>query len=115
MVTDPREADVGSILGYGYAPYTGGTLSFIEGMGLVAFVRRARELAAQYGPRFEPPTKLVEMAERATRLLHDAGLTVGDLLAELPAVREEIMRDEYGDTFVDALVSAHAALHHNHP
>jgi len=63
-VTDPREADVGSILGFGYAPFTGGTLSFIDGMGLKAFVARARALAAAYGPRFSPPEKLVEMAEK---------------------------------------------------
>src|SRR5690606_21005602 len=30
IVTDPREADVGSILGFGFAPYTGGTLSYID-------------------------------------------------------------------------------------
>jgi len=64
VVTDPREADVGSILGFGYAPYTGGTLSFIDGMGLKAFVARAKELTGKYGPRFEPSAKLVEMAER---------------------------------------------------
>ena len=59
VVTDPREADVGSILGFGFAPYTGGALSFIDGMGLKAFVARAKELAAKYGPRFEPSDKLV--------------------------------------------------------
>jgi 3-hydroxyacyl-CoA dehydrogenase / enoyl-CoA hydratase / 3-hydroxybutyryl-CoA epimerase len=64
VVTDPREADVGSILGFGYAPYSGGTISFIDGMGLKAFVARARELAAKYGSRFAPPEKLVQMAER---------------------------------------------------
>ena len=64
VVTDPREADVGSILGFGYAPYSGGTLSFIDGMGLKAFVARAKELAAKYGRRFEPGEKLVQMAER---------------------------------------------------
>src|SRR5271166_2646843 len=64
IVTDPREADVGSILGFGYAPYTGGALSFIDGMGLKAFIARANELAAKYGPRFEPGDKLREMAER---------------------------------------------------
>jgi len=64
VVTDPREADVGSILGFGYAPFTGGTLSFIDGMGEKAFVARAKELAGKYGPRFEPSAKLIEMAER---------------------------------------------------
>jgi 3-hydroxyacyl-CoA dehydrogenase/enoyl-CoA hydratase/3-hydroxybutyryl-CoA epimerase len=64
IVTDPREADVGSILGFGYAPYSGGALSFIDGMGLKAFVKRAKELAAKYGPQFAPSDKLKEMAER---------------------------------------------------
>ena len=38
IVTDPREADVGSILGFGFAPFTGGTLSYIDFMGAKAFV-----------------------------------------------------------------------------
>ena len=63
IVTDPREADVGSILGFGYAPYSGGALSFIDGMGLKAFVARAKALAAKYGSRFEPDAKLLRMAE----------------------------------------------------
>ncbi|MBV9288248.1 MAG: 3-hydroxyacyl-CoA dehydrogenase, partial [Hyphomicrobiales bacterium] len=68
IVTDPREADVGSILGFGYAPFTGGALSFIDGTGGKAFVSRARELAALCGPRFEPPEKLIEMADRGETL-----------------------------------------------
>jgi 3-hydroxyacyl-CoA dehydrogenase/enoyl-CoA hydratase/3-hydroxybutyryl-CoA epimerase len=64
VITDPREADVGSILGFGYAPYSGGAVSFIDGMGLKAFVARAKALAAKYGPRFEPGDKLTAMAER---------------------------------------------------
>ena len=38
VVTDPREADVGSILGFGFAPYTGGTLSYHRRHGAKAFV-----------------------------------------------------------------------------
>jgi 3-hydroxyacyl-CoA dehydrogenase / enoyl-CoA hydratase / 3-hydroxybutyryl-CoA epimerase len=64
IVTDPREADVGSILGFGYAPYTGGALSFIDGMGLKAFVARAKDLASRYGRHFEPSEKLVAMADK---------------------------------------------------
>ncbi len=64
VVTDPREADVGSILGFGFAPYTGGVLSLIDGLGAKAFVARAEELAAQYGPRFAPSAGLKEMASR---------------------------------------------------
>ena len=56
IVTDPREADVGSILGFGYAPYSGGAISFIDGMGLKEFVARAKTLAAKYGPNSSPAT-----------------------------------------------------------
>ncbi|MCB1412256.1 MAG: enoyl-CoA hydratase/isomerase family protein, partial [Xanthobacteraceae bacterium] len=38
VITDPREADVGSILGFGFAPFTGGTLSYIDFMGTKNFV-----------------------------------------------------------------------------
>ena len=64
VVTDPREADVGSILGFGFAPFTGGTLSYIDGMGAKAFVALCEKLAARHGPRFAPPKLLVEMAAR---------------------------------------------------
>ncbi|MBL8587023.1 MAG: enoyl-CoA hydratase/isomerase family protein [Methylobacteriaceae bacterium] len=64
VVTDPREADVGSILGFGFAPYTGGTLSYIDGMGAKAFVALADALAKKHGPRFTPPKLLREMAEK---------------------------------------------------
>ena len=64
VVTDPREADVGSILGFGFAPYTGGTISLIDGLGAKAFVKRADELAAKYGPRFQPSEGLRAMAAK---------------------------------------------------
>jgi 3-hydroxyacyl-CoA dehydrogenase/enoyl-CoA hydratase/3-hydroxybutyryl-CoA epimerase len=64
VVTDPREADVGSILGFGFAPFTGGVLSYIDGMGAKAFVALCDKLAATYGPRFEPPLLLRDMAAK---------------------------------------------------
>ena len=64
IVTDPREADVGSILGFGFAPYTGGTLSYIDGMGVKTFVELCERLAEAYGDHFKPTPLLLEMAER---------------------------------------------------
>ena len=64
MVTDPREADVGSILGFGFAPFTGGTLSYIDGMGAKAFVALAERLAEKHGVRFRPNRLLEEMAAK---------------------------------------------------
>ncbi|AYC99544.1 3-hydroxyacyl-CoA dehydrogenase NAD-binding domain-containing protein [Neorhizobium sp. NCHU2750] len=64
IVTDPREADVGSILGFGFAPYTGGTLSYIDGMGVKTFVALAEKLAATYGTHFAPTPLLKDMAAK---------------------------------------------------
>jgi 3-hydroxyacyl-CoA dehydrogenase / enoyl-CoA hydratase / 3-hydroxybutyryl-CoA epimerase len=63
VITDMREADVGSILGFGFAPFTGGTLSYIDGMGTKNFVALCEALAAQYGDRFAPNKLLIEMAK----------------------------------------------------
>ncbi len=64
VITDPREADVGSILGFGFAPYTGGTLSYIDFMGPAEFVALAERLAKTHGPRFTPPALVKEMAAK---------------------------------------------------
>jgi 3-hydroxyacyl-CoA dehydrogenase/enoyl-CoA hydratase/3-hydroxybutyryl-CoA epimerase len=64
VVTDPREADVGSILGFGFAPFAGGTLSYIDGMGVKRFVELAQSLAAKHGDRFTPNPLLIEMAKK---------------------------------------------------
>ncbi|MGH3510611.1 MAG: 3-hydroxyacyl-CoA dehydrogenase family protein, partial [Nocardioidaceae bacterium] len=69
VIESAAAANIGSIMGIGYPPNTGGTAQFMQGYdgGLLAFVARARELAAAYGPRFEPPPYLVELAESGER------------------------------------------------
>lgn len=64
IVTDPREADVGSILAFGFAPYTGGALSYIDGIGVKAFVKIAKKLQKKYGAEFKAPRLLHDMAEK---------------------------------------------------
>jgi 3-hydroxyacyl-CoA dehydrogenase/enoyl-CoA hydratase/3-hydroxybutyryl-CoA epimerase len=63
VVIDPREADVGSILGFGFAPFTGGTLSYIDGMGTAEFVLLCERLARKFGPRFTSGAELIGMAK----------------------------------------------------
>ena len=63
VVTDVREADVGSILGFGFAPFSGGTLSYIDMMGTKKFVALCKKLEAKYGARFAPNKLLIDMAE----------------------------------------------------
>ena len=63
VLTDVREADVGSILGFGFAPFAGGTLSYIDGMGVDNFVALCKKFAKAHGPRFKPNKLLVAMAK----------------------------------------------------
>jgi 3-hydroxyacyl-CoA dehydrogenase / enoyl-CoA hydratase / 3-hydroxybutyryl-CoA epimerase len=64
VVTDMREADVGSILGFGFAPFTGGTISYIDGMGVKNFVQMCNDLAKACGERFKPSKLLIDMANK---------------------------------------------------
>jgi len=64
VLTDVREADVGSILGFGFAPFSGGTLSWIDMMGTKRFVQLCRKLEKRCGARFAPSKLLIDLAER---------------------------------------------------
>ncbi|HKA74304.1 MAG TPA: 3-hydroxyacyl-CoA dehydrogenase family protein, partial [Xanthobacteraceae bacterium] len=64
VLTDVREGDVGSILGFGFAPFTGGTLSYIDMMGTKRFVDLCKALEKKHGPRFKPSKLLLEMAAK---------------------------------------------------
>ncbi|HEU4946429.1 MAG TPA: 3-hydroxyacyl-CoA dehydrogenase NAD-binding domain-containing protein [Kribbella sp.] len=59
------DANIGSIFGIGFPPLHGGALQYINAYagGLSGFIARTRELAAAYGPRFEPPALLLRKAE----------------------------------------------------
>ena len=56
VIETVADANIGSIMGIGFPGWTGGVLQYINGYdgGLAGFVTRARELAAQYGDRFDP-------------------------------------------------------------
>ncbi|MBP6902705.1 MAG: enoyl-CoA hydratase/isomerase family protein [Burkholderiaceae bacterium] len=61
------DGNIGSIFGWGFAPFQGGALQYINAMGAKRFVDRARELAARHGPRFEPAPNVVALAESGGR------------------------------------------------
>ncbi len=65
VVRTVADANIGSIFGWGFAPNQGGTLQFINSVGVDKFVARSRELASKYGERFAPAQILVEMAEKS--------------------------------------------------
>ena len=64
VVTDVREADVGSILGFGFAPFTGGTLSYIDMTGTKRFVELCKALEKKHGARFKPSALLLDLAAK---------------------------------------------------
>jgi 3-hydroxyacyl-CoA dehydrogenase / enoyl-CoA hydratase / 3-hydroxybutyryl-CoA epimerase len=67
VVRSVADANVGSIFGWGFAPFHGGALQFINALGAKRFVERSRELARHYGARFEPAAVVVKMAETGGR------------------------------------------------
>ncbi len=63
VITEAADGDVGAILGWGFAPWSGGPLSLIDTVGVAEFVRECDRLAQAYGPRFAPNALLRKMAE----------------------------------------------------
>ena len=57
-----EHADIGSIFGWGFPPWTGGTLSFIDTVGIEHFVSECDRMAEAYGDRFKVSDWLRERA-----------------------------------------------------
>ncbi len=64
IVAEPKDADVGSIMGWGFAPFTGGTISYIDFVGVEAFVERCERFEQAYGERFAVPASLKAKAQK---------------------------------------------------
>jgi 3-hydroxyacyl-CoA dehydrogenase/enoyl-CoA hydratase/3-hydroxybutyryl-CoA epimerase len=64
VLTHAEDADIGSIFGWGFPPYTGGTLSYIDTLGIREFVAECDRMAASYGERFMVSDWLRERAEK---------------------------------------------------
>ncbi|MEO0399491.1 MAG: 3-hydroxyacyl-CoA dehydrogenase NAD-binding domain-containing protein [Pseudomonadota bacterium] len=68
IVSDPQSADLGAIFGWGFAPWTGGPMSYIDTIGVDAYVRQSESLAQRYGERFNPPDAFRAMAQKGETL-----------------------------------------------
>ncbi len=65
VITDARDADIGSILAWGFAPYSGGVCSYMDlKVGVKKFVEECDRLAGEYGERFRPNALLRDMAAK---------------------------------------------------
>lgn len=63
VLTSVPDGNIGSIFGWGFAPFKGGTLQYINDYGFKEFIARAKELQAKYGERFAVPALLEQMAK----------------------------------------------------
>ena len=62
VLTSVGDGNIGSIMGIGFPPHTGGVYQSVNAYGAQAFVDRSKELASNYGAVFEPPKLLLDMA-----------------------------------------------------
>ena len=71
VVETVADTNIGSIFGWGFAPFQGGALQFINAYGLDNFVKRSKELAKKYGERFKPAPIIVKLAKEG-KVFEDA-------------------------------------------
>ena len=64
VLTDIREGDVGAILGWGFAPWSGGPFGWLDMLGAPYAVERCDTLTRTHGERFATPALLREMADK---------------------------------------------------
>lgn len=72
VIKEAKDADVGSVLGFGFPIYTGGVLSYIDYVGGIEFVEFSKKLALKFGERFLLPTSLKQRIIKADnkRIFH---------------------------------------------
>ncbi len=73
VITSAVDGDIGSILGIGFPPYTGGAFSFIDWVGLEEVVSECSRLAERYGERFAAPELLKKMAAEGETFYNGSG------------------------------------------
>ncbi|MDC9604535.1 MULTISPECIES: fatty acid oxidation complex subunit alpha FadJ [Xenorhabdus] len=64
IIRSPRDGDIGAVFGIGFPPFLGGPFRYIDKLGSDKVVEILRRLEAQYGERFAPCERLVQMAEQ---------------------------------------------------
>ena len=72
VIETVEDADLGAIYGWGFPAWTGGTISYIDTIGIEAFMREADRLAQLYGSRFAPSPWLRAKSARGESFYHAA-------------------------------------------
>ena len=81
VLTDIREGDVGAILGWGFAPWSGGPFGWLDILGAAKAVEICESLTASFGPRFTAPKMLRDIAAKGASFYPQAGAKSGLSLA----------------------------------
>ena len=72
VLKTPQDADLGAVYGWGFPLWSGGTISYIDTVGIETFVAEADRFAQKYGPRFLPSVWLRERAAKGQAFYDEA-------------------------------------------
>ncbi len=64
VLNSVADANIGSIFGWGFPAFKGGTLQFVNDYGVQKFLERTIELQKSYGDRFAPPKLLLDIIDQ---------------------------------------------------
>lgn len=67
VVRSPRDGDIGAIYGFGFPPFRGGPLRYVDDLGADRLFAELQRLAERLGPRFAPSDAIVEQARSRAR------------------------------------------------
>ena len=67
VVRSPRDGDIGAIYGFGFPPFRGGPLRYLDDVGADRLFAELQRLAERLGPRFTPSEAIVEHARSRAR------------------------------------------------
>ncbi|MGH7270099.1 MAG: 3-hydroxyacyl-CoA dehydrogenase family protein, partial [Polyangiaceae bacterium] len=68
VLRDPRDGDVGAVLGLGFPRRRGGPLRYVDTIGAADVLRRIQGYAERFGERWRPAPLLVQLAKKGERL-----------------------------------------------
>ena len=71
VLMSPDDGDIGSILGWGFPPWSGGVFSYIDTVGIEKFVERCDDYSQRLGERFTVPDSLREKANKKESFYSD--------------------------------------------
>jgi 3-hydroxyacyl-CoA dehydrogenase/enoyl-CoA hydratase/3-hydroxybutyryl-CoA epimerase len=72
VVRSPRDGDIAAIFGFGFPPFRGGPLRYLDDLGAASVVESLDRLAREWGPRFTPTPALLRMAREGRRFYQNA-------------------------------------------